>query len=352
MAKYDVFISYSRKNSDIVNLVARRLKKEGLNIWIDEDGIESGDLFKKVITTAIENSACLLFFSSEASNKSSWTSKEIGIAIYEGIPVIPVILDDSKYNPEIKFDLVNRDFVNMKEREYYDKSIARIIKSIHKLLSRQETEIHTSDNNETIDTVKVLHNIVNEPETPEASPIGDKNRLPDKSSGNIFSSFKQFIKRAFSYRQLHITLFVCLLIFGGITGLIFYPFILVTYYEIRRKNGKEIPEFYKRHRGKFIVSSCIFYLILLILILYLFLDTTHSHNINRYPIKTYPAVADSVDAVEEVSPDYDYPRSLNSERYDSTIRAHHNYRNSLTSEHYDSIYGKYRDSIFSAMQVN
>lgn len=144
MAKYDVFISYSRKDSDVVNLVASRLKKKGLSVWIDEDGIESGDLFKKVITNAIENSSCLLFFSSVNSNSSPWTAKEIGIAIYEGIPVIPVLLDDTKYNPEIKFDLVNRDFVRMDEPDNIKRSISKVVKSIRKHISKYDSKNYES----------------------------------------------------------------------------------------------------------------------------------------------------------------------------------------------------------------
>ena len=46
----DIFISYSRKDSERVNKLVDIIKKEGFSIWIDKDGIESGDQFKFIET--------------------------------------------------------------------------------------------------------------------------------------------------------------------------------------------------------------------------------------------------------------------------------------------------------------
>ena len=61
--KYDIFISYSRRDSELVLTVVKQLQKRGFTIWIDKDGIESGDAFKSVIVRAIKNSDVFLFFS-------------------------------------------------------------------------------------------------------------------------------------------------------------------------------------------------------------------------------------------------------------------------------------------------
>ncbi len=41
--KYDVFISYSRKDKKIVSKFITTLKNRGYRLWMDVDGIESGD---------------------------------------------------------------------------------------------------------------------------------------------------------------------------------------------------------------------------------------------------------------------------------------------------------------------
>ena len=44
----DLFISYSRKDSEQVLSVVEKLQERGFTIWIDKDGTESGDAFKFV----------------------------------------------------------------------------------------------------------------------------------------------------------------------------------------------------------------------------------------------------------------------------------------------------------------
>ena len=67
---YDVFISYSRADSQEVGQVYHSLVESGLVVWMDTDGIESGDAFKRTIVDAIGNSNIVLFFSSKSSNSS------------------------------------------------------------------------------------------------------------------------------------------------------------------------------------------------------------------------------------------------------------------------------------------
>ena len=68
MMEYDIFISYSRADLEIVTSFARQLEYAGYKIWIDQTGIDKGALFKSIIVQAIENSKVFLFFSSNLSN--------------------------------------------------------------------------------------------------------------------------------------------------------------------------------------------------------------------------------------------------------------------------------------------
>lgn len=108
----DIFISYSRYDSEVVNELVTLLEQEGYSVWIDRDGIESGEDFKEKIAKAIKESSVVLFFSSEHSNVSDWTAKEIGIAVKYKKRIIPILLDHSNFNETVEFDLVNLDFVD------------------------------------------------------------------------------------------------------------------------------------------------------------------------------------------------------------------------------------------------
>lgn len=135
---YDVFISYSRKDKKMVDMFVDRLTSEGFTVWIDKDGIESGDAFKHVIVNAIEQSKVVVFFSSEASNSSTWTSKEIGVAIYENKPIIPVRLDNAKYNSEIKFDLINLDYIDVRGGSPSEEVYGRLIRTLRHRCGKPE----------------------------------------------------------------------------------------------------------------------------------------------------------------------------------------------------------------------
>ena len=110
--KYDIFISYSRRNLDIVRAFYDRLCAEGFNVWIDMKGLYSGDQFKREITKAIIGSRVLVFFSSEQSNRSIWTASEIGVAREFKIPILPVRIDDTPYSEEVLLDLVNLNYTD------------------------------------------------------------------------------------------------------------------------------------------------------------------------------------------------------------------------------------------------
>lgn len=110
--KNDIFISYSRHDTNVVNEIVAMLEQEGYSVWIDRDGIESGEDFKRVILKAIKESEVILFFSSEHSNVSDWTAKEIGVAVKYRKHTIPIKLDDSNFNEAVEFDLINLDYID------------------------------------------------------------------------------------------------------------------------------------------------------------------------------------------------------------------------------------------------
>lgn len=141
--KYDIFISYSRHDTEKVSHIVSILEREGFKIWIDRNGIESGDAFKRVIVKAIEQSTCVLFFSSTASNNSIWTAKEIGVAVYENKCIIPILIDNSKFNPEVKFDLINLDYIDLSNVKYHTEALERLLNTLRSKCNKRYESIHS-----------------------------------------------------------------------------------------------------------------------------------------------------------------------------------------------------------------
>ena len=128
--KYDIFISYSRNDSEQVFSIVKKLQERGFTIWIDKDGIESGDAFKPVIVRAIKNSDVFLFFSSKSSNESIWTVKEVNTAVHLKKPIIPVRLDGAVYDDSILFDLGSIDFVDLSIEEKREAALNTLINTL------------------------------------------------------------------------------------------------------------------------------------------------------------------------------------------------------------------------------
>ena len=128
--EHEIFISYSRKDSERVLSVVEKLQERGFTIWIDKDGIESGDAFKSVIVRAIKNSDVFLFFSSSSSNASPWTIKEVNTAVFLKKPIIPVRLDGANYDDSILFDLGGIQYIDLSIDEKREAALNKLINEL------------------------------------------------------------------------------------------------------------------------------------------------------------------------------------------------------------------------------
>lgn len=119
--KYDVFISYSRKDyvdeqknvipGNEVSKIKKALTEAGITYWFDEEGMYSGDNFVDKIVYNIKVSKAFVFLFSKNANASEWTPKEIATASELGKCIIPVRLDDSAYSEKVLFPIADLNYV-------------------------------------------------------------------------------------------------------------------------------------------------------------------------------------------------------------------------------------------------
>jgi TIR domain len=74
--EYDVFLSYSSKDRKTVHSLAKRLKKDGLRVWLDAWEIQPGDSIPLKIQHGLERSRTLLMCMSPAYFDSEWGTLE------------------------------------------------------------------------------------------------------------------------------------------------------------------------------------------------------------------------------------------------------------------------------------
>lgn len=150
--KFDVFISYSRKDyvdktknvipGNIVSKIKEIFKENDISFWFDEDGIYSGDAFAPVIARNIREAKVFLFISSKHSNTSEWTSDEVATAREFKKKIIPFRYDNSTYNEDIVLYLAKLDFITYTSNE--DKALLKLVSAIsdykHELALKEEKE--------------------------------------------------------------------------------------------------------------------------------------------------------------------------------------------------------------------
>ena len=94
-----LFISHSWKNSDFVDMLYERLKKEGANVWLDRHHAVAGPL-QKQIDRAIRLNDVVLIVLSKAAIESDWVENELEMARKKEKEekrdvLCPIALDDS-----------------------------------------------------------------------------------------------------------------------------------------------------------------------------------------------------------------------------------------------------------------
>jgi hypothetical protein len=101
------FLSYSHKDRDIAERIAKDLRKTGIDVWFDQWEILPGDsLIKKVFGEGLSNATAFIVLISTNSVDSCWVNQELDTAFIrriEGITrVIPVILNDVIIPPHLR----------------------------------------------------------------------------------------------------------------------------------------------------------------------------------------------------------------------------------------------------------
>lgn len=107
--EYDVFISYSRKDSETANKIYNALSAEGIKCFIDLEGISGGADFPNVLADAIMGAKVLLFVASKNSYVSEFTRKELTFAVNNKGShfLFPLMIDDTRLPRDLEFLLSN-----------------------------------------------------------------------------------------------------------------------------------------------------------------------------------------------------------------------------------------------------
>lgn len=143
MAKFDIFISYSRKDTVIADKICNALDEANISYFIDRQGISGGMEFPVILADAICDGELFLFLASKNSYNSKFTNNEITFAFNEKPTqsILPYIIDGSELPRHIRFVFAGINWRNIEEHPIN----TILISDIAKLLGREATVISKED---------------------------------------------------------------------------------------------------------------------------------------------------------------------------------------------------------------
>ena len=107
-----VFISYSRRDSETIESIVAQLEAEGIDVWLDREDIKPGQQWRKQIVEAIDTAEAFVLNLSPDSGASDNVLKELNLAEEALDPfILPVMLKDMKIPDAMRYQLAGTQFI-------------------------------------------------------------------------------------------------------------------------------------------------------------------------------------------------------------------------------------------------
>lgn len=162
------FVSYSRRDSERVLEIVRRLQEAKINLWVDQFAITPGERWDSAIDDALRSAIGLIIFLSSHSTASEYVRDELSYAMANGGAIVPVLLEDT----EIPFRLANTQYIDLRDGNRATESV--LIERLKSLASTANVETKLKDS----ETRFIAREVAEEIRKKETSK---RNEIPPES---------------------------------------------------------------------------------------------------------------------------------------------------------------------------
>lgn len=100
---HDVFISYSSQDKTVADAVCAKLESRKIRCWIAPRDVPPGKPYAASLINAINASKVVVLILSADSNKSVHVLREIGEAVNNGIPILPLRIEVVEPSEEMRY---------------------------------------------------------------------------------------------------------------------------------------------------------------------------------------------------------------------------------------------------------
>src|SRR5437588_2607027 len=136
----DVFVSYSRRDSEFVRRLADSIGDRGKEVWLDTAGIADGEVFPEAIKRAIEGSDAFVFVITPSAVESTYCENEVEYARDLQKRIVPVLRDPVP-DPKLPAEIRDRNWIPFTEDGEFDVGLSRLLHALDTDL--EATKAHT-----------------------------------------------------------------------------------------------------------------------------------------------------------------------------------------------------------------
>ncbi len=112
-----VFMSYSRRDEAVMRRIVKFLRKQGINVWVDNEKLVPGTpIWEEEIEKAIKSASSVIVILSPDSKNSEWVRREISLADQYRTRIFPVLVRGDEES-SITLRLITRQYVDIRQNE-------------------------------------------------------------------------------------------------------------------------------------------------------------------------------------------------------------------------------------------
>ncbi|MCB9450868.1 MAG: TIR domain-containing protein [Anaerolineaceae bacterium] len=134
-----VFLSYSRKDSAIMQQVRDKLREDNLPVWTDEKLEPGTRSWKESIENALESADCLVVILSPESKKSPWVREEMNYAEAQDVRIFPIMaVGDEKSS--VPFGYITAQWIDIRNPSEFQRGMRLLSAGIRNYLGIEQRE--------------------------------------------------------------------------------------------------------------------------------------------------------------------------------------------------------------------
>lgn len=134
-SEFDIFISYSRKDDEIMSRIKTHFEQEDFIVWVDQTELELGTVaWETKIQDALEHTSCVVVLMSPDSKQSKWVMNELSYAERHNVRIFPVLARGDEVDA-VPFRLSSTMWVDI--REDYPKAMQKLVGAIKKQVNAE-----------------------------------------------------------------------------------------------------------------------------------------------------------------------------------------------------------------------